>query len=135
MNHIVLGRDDVQPAGLILGLIGIAAVAAACFAAHWLSWNQPHAVQSAAKHTYGAALIRWLDALTPKAEYRREDISSHFWPNADLPTSAEWKALEASGFKEYRLRVYGLVDHSVEPSPFICSARVIPAGSTTTRTR
>ena len=116
MNHIVMGRDDTQPIGLILGLVGIAAVAAACFAAYWLSWNRPHAVQLVAKHTSGAVLIRWLDPLRPRAEYSREDISAHFWPNGELPASAEWKALEANEFQDYRLRVYGLVENPVELS-------------------
>ena len=116
MNHIVLGRDDTNPLGLILGLCGIAAVVAACFGAHWLSWNRPHAVQLAAKHTSGAALVRWLDPLKPRAEYGREDISPHFWPNGPLPTSEEWLALAANDFQDYCLRVSGLVENPVELS-------------------
>ena len=116
MNHIVLGRDDVNPLGLILGLVGIALVATVCYAAHWLSWNRPHAVQIAAKQTSGAALVHWLDPLKPRAEYGREDISPHFWPNGALPTSEEWLKLAANDFQYYRLRVSGLVENPVELS-------------------
>ena len=116
MNHIVLGRDDTHPLGLILGLCGIAAVAAACFGAHWLSWNRPHAVQEAAKYVSGALLVRALNPLEPKAEYSKADRSPFFWPNGPLPTSEEWKALVAGDFLDYRLRVYGLVEHPVELS-------------------
>ncbi len=116
MNHIVRGTDDANPLGLILGLVGIAVVVAACWAAHWLSWNRPHSMQQAAKHTTGALLVRWLNPLKPKAEYRRADISPHFWPNGALPTSGEWTALAASEFQDYRLRVSGLVDNPAELS-------------------
>lgn len=116
MNHIVFGRDDTHLLGLIIGLIGIAAVAAACYGAYWLSWHHPRSVQLAARHTVGALLVRGLNPLKPRAEYKREEISPHFWPNGALPTSKEWKTLEANDFKDYRLRVYGLVDNPVELS-------------------
>jgi len=116
MNHIVRGTDDANPLGLILGLVGIAAVVAACWVAHWLSWNRPHGVQQAAKHTSGALLVRWLNPLKPKAEYSRADISPRFWPNGALPTSGEWTALAAREFQDYRLRVSGLVDNPAELS-------------------
>jgi len=116
MNHIVRGIDDATPLGLILGLIGIAAVLAVCAAAHWLSWNHPRTVQQAAKHTVGALLVRGLNPLEPRAEYGRKDLSPRFWPNGALPTSEEWKALAAGDFKDYRLRVSGLVDNPVELS-------------------
>ncbi len=116
MNHIVRGTDDTNPLGLILGLVGIAAVVAACFAAHWLSWNRPRSVQQAAKRTVGALLVRGLNTLEPRAEYGREDLSPRFWPNGSLPTSEEWLGLAAGDFKDYRLRVSGLVDNPVELS-------------------
>ncbi len=116
MNHIVLGRDGDDPRGLILGVIGIAAVLAACFAAYWLSWNRPRAVQLAARRTVNALLVRGLNPLEPRAEYARADISPRFWPNGALPTSKEWLGLGANGYKDYRLRVHGLVENPVELS-------------------
>jgi sulfoxide reductase catalytic subunit YedY len=116
MNHIVRGTDDTNPQGLILGLVGIAMVVAACAAAHWLSWNRPRAVQQAAKRTVNLLLVGWLNPLEPKAEYAREDISPRFWPNGQLPTSEEWNRLVAEDFQGFRLRVHGLVDHPVELS-------------------
>jgi len=116
MNHIVLGRDGDDSRGLILGVIGIAAVLAACFAAYWLSWNRPRAVQLAARRTVNALLVRGLNPLEPRAEYARADISPRFWPNGALPTSKEWLGLGANGYKDYRLRVHGLVENPVELS-------------------
>ena len=116
MNHIVLGVDETGPAGLILGVVGVATVAAACVAAHWLAWNRSRAVQRAAKRTVGALSARWLDTMGPKAEYARSDISPHFWPNGQMPTSEEWKGLAADDFRDFRLRVYGMVENPVELS-------------------
>jgi len=57
-----------------------------------------------------------LNRLKPRAEYARRDISPRLWPNGILPTSDEWQTLAANDFKDYRLRVYGLVDNPVELS-------------------
>ena len=52
----------------------------------------------------------------PVAEFRQEDISPFLWANGKVPTCEEWKALAATDFKDYRLKVYGLVENSVELS-------------------
>ncbi len=57
-----------------------------------------------------------LDRPAPVAEFRREDISPFFWVNGKMPTSDEWKTLAADDFKDYRLKVYGLVEKPVELS-------------------
>ena len=114
MNHIVLGTDGMGALGLILGLVGIAAVAAACALAHRMSWRHPRAVQQAAQKTVGALKTHTLGPLVPRAEYRKRDISPFFWPNGKAPTSAEWTALAADDFRDYRLRVFGLVENPVE---------------------
>ena len=116
MNHIVRGVDTGDPSGLILGAIGIAVVVAACVAAFWLSWNKPRALQIAAKRTVGALTLRLIDPMEPMAEYTRSEISPRFWPNGKMPTSEEWRALAEDDFRDYRLRVYGLVENPVELS-------------------
>ncbi len=50
------------------------------------------------------------------AEYREEDRSPFFWPNGKLPTGDAWKSLAEGGFRDYRLRVSGLVENPVELS-------------------
>ncbi len=116
MNHIVWGLDTTGPSGLIVGTVGVAAVIVACVAAHYLSWNRPRALQIAAKRTVGALTVRMLDPLEPRAEYTRSDISPRFWPNGKMPTSEEWRALAADDYRNFRLRVYGLVENPVELS-------------------
>lgn len=130
MNHVVRGVDDTDPLGLILGLVGIAAVIGACFVAHWLAWNRPRAVQQAARRTVGALESRLLDPMGPKAEYARSAVSPRFWPNGKLPTSEEWLALAADDFRDYRLRVFGLVDNPVELS--LDDLRALPKREQTT---
>ena len=113
MNHIVLGTDTSSPAGWLLGLTGTVAVIGA---AHWVSWHRPRALQLAAAKTVGTLSLRTLDRLEPRAEYTRSDISPHFWPNGKLPTSQEWQGLADADFRDFRLRVSGLVDRPVELS-------------------
>ena len=57
-----------------------------------------------------------LDYPAPVAEFSREDISPFLWANGKLPTCDEWKALAADNFKDYRLKVYGLVENPVDLS-------------------
>ena len=69
-----------------------------------------------ATHWCNPALRFFLARHAPKAQYRAEDISPFLWPNGKLPTSEEWTTLAAGSFKNYRLKVYGLVDNPVELS-------------------
>jgi len=116
MNHIVLGTDDTSPMGLVLGLIAIGAVILVNAAANWTAWKHPRAVQHASKALVSPVMGALLNRPAPQAEFGREDISPYFWVNGNLPTSAEWKALAADDFRNYRLKVRGLVEHPLELS-------------------
>jgi DMSO/TMAO reductase YedYZ molybdopterin-dependent catalytic subunit/thiosulfate reductase cytochrome b subunit len=116
MNHIVRGIDDASPAGLYLGLVGIAAIVVANALANWAAWKRPRAVQHAAGRIVTPVMRFLLDHPVPVAQFGREDISPFFWINGKMPTSDEWNALEAAGFRDYRLKVYGLVENPVELS-------------------
>ncbi|MGH7224450.1 MAG: molybdopterin-dependent oxidoreductase, partial [Gemmataceae bacterium] len=117
MNHIVVGTDDrADPRGLYLGFLGIGVVIAANALANWIAWKHPRLVQHAAKMLVTPIMDFLLNRATPVAEFRREDISPFFWPNGKLPTSEEWKGLAANGFRDYRLKAYGLVENPVELS-------------------
>jgi DMSO/TMAO reductase YedYZ molybdopterin-dependent catalytic subunit len=113
MNHIVRGTDDANPAGLYLGLAGIAAVVVANGLANWAAWRRPRTVQHAAKRIVTPVMRMMLDRAAPVAQFGRDDISPFFWINGKMPTSPQWIALEAAGFKDYRLRVHGLVENPV----------------------
>ena len=116
MNHVVRGSDDASPAGLILGLAGIAAVVVANGLANWAAWRRPREVQHAAETIVTPVMRMVLDSPAPVAQFGRGDISPFFWINGKMPTSPEWTSLEAGGFRDYRLRVHGLVEHPVELS-------------------
>jgi methionine sulfoxide reductase catalytic subunit len=119
MNHIVAGTDDFydqDPRGLWLGLLGIGVIIVVNAFANWIAWKHPRIVQHVAKRVVTPIMAYLLDRVAPVAEFRREDISPFFWPNGKLPTSDEWKGLAADGFREYRLKIHGLVENPVELS-------------------
>ena len=116
MNHIVVGTDDSKLIGLYFGLLGIGVVVLINVFANWMAWKRPRTVQHAAEAIVTPVMRFLLDSAVPVAEFRREDISPFFWPNGKMPTCDEWKTLAANGFKDYRLKVYGLVENPVELS-------------------
>jgi thiosulfate reductase cytochrome b subunit len=116
MNHIVVGTDDTRLVGVYLGLLGLGIIVAVNVFANWAAWRYPRAVQHLARAIVTPVMGFLLDRPAPRAEFRREDISPFFWANGKAPTSEEWKSLAQGGFKDYRLRVYGLVENPVELS-------------------
>src|SRR5579864_2383090 len=116
MNHIVVGTSDSHIVGVWLGLVGVGVVVAVNVLANWLAWRQPRAVQHFAKAIVTPVMRYFLDRPEPVAEFRREDISPFLWANGKVPTCEEWKALAANDFKDYRLKVYGLVENPAELS-------------------
>ena len=116
MNHIVVGTDGTNPIGLYLGLLGIGVVVVLNLFANWMAWRHPRAVQHAAKAIVTPVMGFLLDRSAPVAEFCRDDISPFFWVNGKMPICEEWKTLAASDFKNYRLKVYGLVENPVELS-------------------
>jgi DMSO/TMAO reductase YedYZ molybdopterin-dependent catalytic subunit len=116
MNYIVLGTDDIGPLDLYLGLAAIGVVVALNALANGAAWRYPRAIQHAARAIVTPVMDLLLNRAAPIAEFRREDISPYFWPNGKVPTSEEWKALAADGFKGYRHKVSGLVENPVELS-------------------
>jgi sulfoxide reductase catalytic subunit YedY len=50
------------------------------------------------------------------AEFGPEDISPFFWVNGQLPTRKDWNTLAGDEFKDYRLKVFGLVENPVQLS-------------------
>lgn len=116
MNHIVVGTDDTRAIGWILGLVGIAVVIAVNLIAYWLAWHRPRTVQHAAGIIVSPVMNLLLNSAAPKANFQPSDISPYLWCNGKVPTSQKWETLAANGFKDYRLKIYGLVDHPLELS-------------------
>ena len=116
MNHIVMGTDNQNHMGMILGFVGIGVVVLSWVVAHYISWSHPRSLQHAEKFvTYPMQLLT-INRLIPHEVYTEKDISPRFWPNGKMPDSEVWKQLAKGGFQEYRLKVGGLVDNPVELS-------------------
>lgn len=116
MNHIVLNRDNSSPAGMLIGLSVLAGVALCWVAAHYTAWSFPRQVQTLDAAIGAPVRVFLLNWLRPSEKYTRRDISPRFWPNGKLPTSDKWKALSAGGFKDFRLKIGGLVENPVSLS-------------------
>ena len=116
MNHIVMGTDTTKPMGLYLGIVGIAVIVGINALAHLLAWKRPRLIQHAAKAVVSPVMSVLLNHAASQAEFSRKDISPFFWANGKIPTCGEWRALSASQYKNYRLKVYGCIENPVELS-------------------
>jgi len=115
LNHITSGMNTNSWDGVWLFLAGMAIVVGLWIAATPFTLRYPRVVQKV-----GGLLIGWIKAdmeqWDPKAEYTEEHISRFFWPNGTLPDSAEYALLKSGGFKDFKLKVGGLVENPVEIS-------------------
>jgi sulfoxide reductase catalytic subunit YedY len=116
MNHIVLGVDNTNPMGMVLGLIGLTLVVLSWVGAHYFSWYFPRGLQHLAKALTEPVKLLTLDRLSPRQRYTKAQITPYFWPNGKLPVREDWKQLAARGFKDYRLKIGGMVENPVELS-------------------
>ena len=116
MNHIVMGTDDQGHVGMYLGFLGIGVVILSWFAAHYISWYHARGLQHTLKSvTYPMQLLT-LNRLVPRQRYSEQDISPYFWPNGKVPVREDWKRLAESNFRDFRLKIGGLVENPVELS-------------------
>jgi len=117
LNDITLGNNQHNLDGFAIWLLVIAVVIAFNAWAVRFSWTHTRVLQRISNLTVGRLMDLFLDRFAPRVEYSREDISPYFWPNhARMPDSPEWKVLADGDFRDYRLKVHGLVDNPVELS-------------------
>lgn len=116
MNHIVLGTDDQNPLGMILGFVGIGVVILSWIVAHQISWKFPRLLQHVQKAVSQPLRLATLNRFSPSERYAKEQISPYFWPNGKRPIREDWKQMAANGFRDYMLKVGGLVDRPIELS-------------------
>jgi len=116
MNHIVLGTDNYRPLGMLLGLVCLGVVIASWIVAHYISWKAPRLLQHAQKAISLPLRLALLNRLPPRERYTKEQISPYFWSNGMPPTREDWKRMERDGFRDYKLKVGGLVENPVEMS-------------------
>ncbi|HEU4363698.1 MAG TPA: molybdopterin-dependent oxidoreductase, partial [Mycobacterium sp.] len=114
LNHMFGARNDHSWVGF-----GVFAVALVVSAVAWVSATpftikHPRVVQKV-----GYALIgpfqRLLENLNPEpGTFTEQDISPFHWRNGRLPETVEYKQFEQDDFKDWKLRVYGLVENPME---------------------
>ena len=116
LNHVYAARDGAGWLGFWIFAGSMAVVVVAWVAATPYTIRHPRAVQRVGYALVGPVqrLFEHVDA-TP-GEYTEADISPYFWHNGKYPDSAEYQAMAAGGFVDYRLCVNGLVDNPVELS-------------------
>jgi DMSO/TMAO reductase YedYZ molybdopterin-dependent catalytic subunit len=111
-----MGTDDVSQLGVILGSAGIGVVVLSWVMAHYVSWFHPRLLQHAQKSITYPLMLTTLNRLPPNENYSEKDISPYFWPNGKIPEREDWKQLANDGFRQFKLKVGGLVDNPVELS-------------------
>lgn len=117
LNHITLGTDHPSDrSGLYIGIAILLFTIIFCFYAHWVSWKRPRWVQQASAFINGNLWLRTINKLKPKAYFKKEDITPFFWANGKLPVSDKWNDLAANDFKNYKLKIDGLVENPIELS-------------------
>ncbi|MBC7537935.1 MAG: molybdopterin-dependent oxidoreductase [Bacteriovorax sp.] len=115
MNHIVLGSDDTHSRiGIILGGLAVTFLALVCFVAHKIAWRIPRKVQHFSAKLLAPLNQLVFDSLKPRVQYSEKDISQYFWKNGKIPANTTWEAMAQNEFKDYRLKVHGLVEEPME---------------------
>lgn len=117
MNHIILNKpNDTSSIGLWIGIAIVLFVIAFNMLAHWISWRKPRALQYLEKNINISLWRKTINKFKPRKYYTKKDISPYFWPNGERPVSKDWKDLAANDFKDYKLKISGLVENPVELS-------------------
>ena len=114
LNHMFATRDDNSWWGFAFFAAAMVVTAVGWVAATPVTIRHPRAVQRAGDALIGP-LQRLLERMNPEpGAFTEKDISTYFWHNGRLPDSVEYKELEQNGFRDWRLRVSGLVENPKE---------------------
>jgi len=122
-NHMFAGVESSSWAGLPPFILAMGVIAIASAVASPATIRHARFVQHTGKFMVGwiKGLAEWWD---PRSQLSEKDISPYFWPNGTMPHSAEFDALVAGHFEDYRLRVDGLVENAMDLS--LADLRAMP---------
>ena len=116
LNHIGDGRNDNSWLGFWIFLGWLAVIIVAWVAATPFTFRHPRIVQRVGFALIGPAQRLFEHVDVAPGQYGEKDISPYFWHNGRYPDSAEYETLQAGGFRDWRLRIGGLVAHPVDLS-------------------
>lgn len=115
LNHIVLGVDTRSYWPLLVYLVAMVVIVGLWMGASPVTLRYPAVVQ-----VVGRRMVGWvkdgMERFHPRATYSEKDISPYLWPNGTLPNSDHYRLLQAGEWKDYSLRIEGLVENSVSLS-------------------
>ncbi len=114
LNHMFATRNDQSWWGFAIFTGALLLLIAAWVAATPFTYRHPRVVQRVGYALIGPAqrLFEHIDA--KPGQYTEKDISPYFWHNGKYPEGAAYLALQADDFRDYTLRVNGLVNTPVE---------------------
>ncbi|WP_369827754.1 molybdopterin-dependent oxidoreductase [Mycobacterium sp. 852002-10029_SCH5224772] len=114
LNHMFAARDDDGWIGFAVFTVAMTVVAVGWVAATPLTYRHPRVVQRVGYALVGP-LQRLFERSNPKpGAFTDKDISPYLWHNGTYPETVEYKELERNDFVDWRLRIYGLVEHPAE---------------------
>ena len=110
LNHIVLGTPTQSYWALGIYLIFMAIIVVLWLGASPFTLRYPRLIQKTGRFAVGwiKGLMEWS---APRANYEEKDITPYFWPNGTIPVSDHYKELQAGNWKDYTLRIEGLVEN------------------------
>jgi len=114
LNHMFATRNDHSWWGMVIFAVALVVLITAWVAATPFTYRHPRVVQRLGYALIGPAqrLFEHIDA--KPGQYTEKDISPYFWHNGKYPEGAAYLALQADDFRDYTLRVNGLVEQPVE---------------------
>ncbi|OMC57213.1 oxidoreductase [Mycobacterium sp. IS-836] len=114
LNHMFGARDDNSWVGFWVFAAAMVVVTIGWVVATPFTYRHPRIVQRVGYALVGP-LQRLFEYANPKpGAFTEKDISPYFWHNGTYPETVEYKELEKNNFVDWRLRVYGLVEHPTE---------------------
>lgn len=116
LNHMYAGRNDQSWIGFWIFAASMVVIIAGWVAATPFTIRHPRLIQRAGSALIGPAerLFEHIDSRP--GQYTEKDISPYLWLNGQYPVSEEYKNLFNNDFRDYRLRINGLVGNPVELS-------------------
>lgn len=113
-NHIFAARDDNGWVGFWVFAIAMVVTIIGWVAATPFTIRHPRVIQRVGDVLIGP-LQRLFERMNPDVGgFTEKDVSPYHWLNGRLPDSTEYNSLKDNGFRDWRLRVGGLVEHPTE---------------------
>jgi DMSO/TMAO reductase YedYZ molybdopterin-dependent catalytic subunit/thiosulfate reductase cytochrome b subunit len=114
LNHAYAGRDGHSWIGFAVFAVSMVVVVVGWVAATPVTIAHPRVVQRVGQAIVGPLQHVFEHVDPTPGQYREADISPYLWHNGQYPDSDEYKRLFDNHFADFRLRIHGLVGHTVE---------------------